>query len=166
MTVLIWWRDRLNVGEPLHDQATRTQGADVRFRQGQGPNGWPNAVSKQRLYDDYLWWFDASYLKPFRDVPFYVDNPTKLPSACDRLAFFSLMQPLIVPTGLAARTYPVKVNVQHEGRLIPVKRSRSFYRLALLEDHRVAFVLHSGMRLTDATPHYDAAEIALLKHPG
>lgn len=162
MTVLLWWKQRLQVGEPVHHQELRAKGADVRFRDGGGPNGWPSAVCKQKLYDDYLWWHDSVYSRPFKDSPFYADNPDKMPRATERLAFFSTMQPLIAPTGLEPRTYPVKVQTFHEGRMLKVKRSRSFYRLVSLEEHRMAFSLHTGLRLSDATEIYDAREVALL----
>ena len=162
MTVLLWWKERLNAGEPLHNQETRPVGVDVRFSDRIGPYGWPNAVAKQALYDDYVWWHTTVYIKPFNDSPYYSDNPDKIPKPADRLAFFSAMQPLIAPTNLESSTYPVKVSVQHEGRIVKVKKSRAFYRLVDLEAHRVAFMTHTGLRLSDATPIYDAREIELL----
>lgn len=162
MTALLYWRGRLQAGEPLHHQAERPQGADVRFRSGQGPNGWPHALAKQKLYDDYIWWFNAVYSKPFLDTVYYQDHPEKLPKPMDRLAFFSVMQPLVNPLDTEPRTYPVKVQTFFEGKYLAVKRSRSFYRLASLEEHKVAFSLHTGIPVGHAIGVYDAREVAFL----
>lgn len=147
MTALVYWRGRLQAGEPIHHQAATAKGADVRFLANQGPNGWPNALNKQSLYADYLWWFETVYLQAFREAPYYRDNPGRMPKPMDRLPFFSVMGPIVNPLGTADRTYPVKVNIIHEGRSLKIKRSRSFYRLPPLDVARKTFVETTGMTL-------------------
>lgn len=162
MTITIWWRERLNKGEPLHSTEGMLPGVHTRFRSGQGPNGWPHAVAKQSLYEDYRAWHYSQYCKPFRETPYYQDHPEKVPVPAERHVFFSVMAPLIQPTGLASKTYPIKVGTIHEGRYVRVKKSQSFYRLASLEEHQVAFRLHTGMSLGVTIAPYDAREVALL----
>jgi len=161
MTALIYWRQRLIAGEPLHFQNTRKPGRDVRYYAGQEA-GWPRAVRKNALYQDYEWWFENTYLKPFKGSGYFSDFEDKLPKCMDRLAFYAVMLPLVNPLGLEPRAYRTVVEVLHEGRYLTLKKRSNFYRLGTIMDHKVTFEMQTGMKVDQAIPTFDAEEIRIL----
>lgn len=152
MTVALWWKSRLEAGDPIRSPRFRLAGYDVKERAVIHPTAhkWPKAVARQALYADYLCWHDEVYLLPLRDVPFFQDFPERLPEPANELRFFTTLLPFmyVFDRSYHNRNYMVQTSRQFEGRWITVKANRYFYRLVEWEAHVAAYKLETGTEIS------------------
>lgn len=150
MSVVQYWKERLEAQNPLYDTALRIPQVNVRPNPGMDPRAsWPRAVARSALYQDYITWFKECYLKPFKETPYYAERPSRLPKPVSELIFFSTIAPWIYVVGKKeqARTYLVPTQMKFEDRWVSGKKNSYFARLLEWRHHVAAFELDTGIQV-------------------
>ena len=145
--VIAYWRERLVGHNPLRSEKLREPLFNIRLHRNQ-EGGWPRAVARQALVQDYVEWFKDVYLRSY-DTPYYVENPDRKPQHANDLEFFSTMAPFLYVVGreIQTRGYLVKIRERYQGEWITVSRRRNFVRLCTWEEHVAAFQMQVGEQL-------------------
>lgn len=163
MSVILYWKKRLQEGNPLYAESLRIQNYNIKYRDGPR-DGWPFAVAKQGLYQDYCIWHRDEMVPTYHDVPYFRDNEDQIPVAAAELFFFTTIAPFlyIVDSKVQTRSYQVNDMVIHEGEAVHVKKGRNFVRLCTLEEHRAAYVIQTGSPVKEMIDTYDPEKYRLM----
>lgn len=164
MSAIAYWRDRLHEKFPLYN-LEYVETDFVRINEGEFPKVWPMAISKQVLYNDYATWFDKVFLLPYKEVPYYVDNPGALPKADDQHTFFTTMGPFLYIIGQSQqdRTYTVMHVTESGLQLITQQKRHNFIRLCPIEAHAAVFEARTGMKVSSPRVRFDPRSDALIR---
>jgi hypothetical protein len=154
MAVVAYWLQRLRDRRPLWSPGLNLPGQTFRPFRDRPEDSWPQAVSKQALFQDYQLWFTDVYLPPFQASGFYQDVPEALPKPATDLDFFVIMSPMIHLVGRAqqTRSHIVPLREMHQGEWYTVKRRKNFVRLCSWQEHVAAFELQTGLPVAATLP--------------
>jgi hypothetical protein len=144
MSVLLYWKERLEAQNPLFNDKLRVPMLNVRPMPGMDPrSSWPRAVARSALYQDYQDWHKDQFLALYRGIQW----TGEMPKPAEELIFFSTMAEWLYVVGKEeqVRTYLVPNSVRYEGRWLKGKKNRYFVRLLDWEYHAAQFELTTGI---------------------
>lgn len=147
MSVVPYWKERLEDRRPVRDLAYWREEYDWKPRLDVPGDTWPRLVACQAIWKDYLAWFEDVYLAPFRESDFFRDFPDQMPAPATEVEFWHTMSPLLYISGnpkMQKRGYFVWGQRTHEGEWVKVKVHRNFIRLGSWDEHVAAYVLATG----------------------
>jgi hypothetical protein len=142
MSVLLYWRERLEAHNPLYKEDLRIPGLNVRPMNGMDPKAsWPRAIARYALYQDYCIWHREQFLPLYKGV----ECPT--PKPADELIFYSTMAEWLYIVGKEqqVRTYLVTHSSYYEGEWVRGRKHRYFIRLLDWAYHAAQFELTTGI---------------------
>ena len=163
MSVVVYWRERLEERRPIRLAAYYQENYDWKPRLEDGGDTWPRLVAKQSIWKDYLAWHEDVYLKPYREAEYFKDFPDQLPQPANEVEFWHIMAPLLYVSGSRnsqTRGYFVWGYRVHMGERVQAKVHRAFVRLLEWEEHMAAFMLAVG-GVADVTGHVNTVGLAM-----
>lgn len=146
MSVVQFWRERLAAKRPLYSEGWQAK-TDYKPRYKDPNNPWPHSVCRTVLYQDYLYWHEDRFVKPYVGVAFFEASPDSVPKPADELTFYVTMAPWLYLLGkdIQQRSYLVPYRIMYEGAWRQGKKRRYFVRLCYWETHVAAFEMYTGV---------------------
>lgn len=152
MSVLLWWRERLDARFPLNEKF-KIEPFNFKQREGAIPDQWPGRVARRALYESYCDWVDLQNVKTW---PGTEPEDTRRAKPVNELTFFTTLSPCLYVNGRKRmlKNYKVKKSVPFEGGYQTTKVRRYFIRLGEWQEHVDAFrrlVPREAVRVLDAS---------------
>lgn len=158
MSVIPYWKGRLDAGRPVYEDAYWVEGYDWKPHEPM-LGTWPKLIAKQALWNDYLAWFEDVYLESFRQSPYFKEFPDNLPKPAREHEFWGAIAPFLYVSGkarLQSRGYFVWGKRMHLGEMVPARVHRSFIRLGSHPEHVAQYELLTG---AGSVPHAEAMDV-------
>lgn len=134
MSISRWWEGRLREGFPLGQPPIKALGNyNYKLRDGVVVGGWPKAVARSALYDDYGAWFNIS-----------------CPGATIKTEheFYVMVRPWVYfDKGKQVKNYFVMQSKLVNGTWVKVRVRRWFIRLGTYEEHCAMFFRDTGTQI-------------------
>jgi hypothetical protein len=144
MSVMLYWKDRLEAQNPLYCEALRVPGVNVKAMPGMdGRASWPRAVSRAALYEDYQQWHKDEFCALYRGIAW----SGAMPQPAAEFIFFCTVENWLYVVGKEeqVRAYRVNHMVSYEGEWVKTKKLRYFIRLLDWKYHAAQFELTTGI---------------------
>lgn len=131
MSVIPYWRERLEEGRPIRLDTYWEAEFDWRNGVADTSESWPRMVACQAFWMDYQAWFEDVYLVPYRESAYFKDFPDQMPKPESEGGFWSQFGPMVyINRKTQRRGYFVWGQKKYEDEWVKVKVYRSFIRMA------------------------------------
>jgi hypothetical protein len=147
VNVILYWKQRLLDGCPFAEAKLLKDDCYCLFS-GEDRTGWPEWVSTDAIYNDYLTWMRNTHAEMLKDKPPYATRPWLITyPRMPRRNFFVQMAPLLyVPPVTGPTLKRIKKPQYYQGSWFKVKVYQRFIKLNTRDVHIDTFKCQTGQQ--------------------